>query len=259
MVLFLLVVAVAITGAVLSGGLSIYKVNPTVQAKPPSGAYPLGTDGYGRSLVEIVPVAIYTDLYVGLIAATVSVLIGIAIGALAGIYKGNVDEALMRFVDIFLSLPALVLALAVAAALGHTINDLMIALIVADWPIVTRLVRNEVLSEMAKPYVSLLRTMGVSRIRILAFHVIRNIRFFLTSITALHIAFIITFLSALEYLGFSYGSLTPELGALISQGQTYFLSDPWLMLFPSACLVVMISAFVLISHGIQNIGEVRVR
>ncbi|MCL5067281.1 MAG: ABC transporter permease [Thaumarchaeota archaeon] len=246
-------IVIAVYGATLNADKIIYSTNPSLRAEPPSSIRIFGTDAYGRNMVDIISLALGTDLYVGIVAAVLSATIGILVGAFSAIFRGILDEVLSRLTDVFISIPSLVLALAISAALGRSYIDIIIALVIADWPQIARLVRSETLSELNKPYVEALLVLGVKKPRIIFRHVLKNISFFLASIVALHVAFIITFLSALEYIGFSVGSLSPELGAILAQGQTFIFNDPWIVIIPSAFLVIVILTFTLLSNGLRHL------
>ena len=140
---------------------------------PPDAQHWFGTDDYGRDLFSMVLLAANLDLSaaIGIVAA--AIVIGVVLGALAG-FVPRLDQPLMRITDVFLSIPNLVLAMAIAAVLGRSIANLSIALVFVWWPIYCRLMRGQVLSEREKPYVKALQVLGVGRLRIIFRHVIPN-------------------------------------------------------------------------------------
>lgn len=228
-------------------------IDPIIRAEAPSPKHLFGTDAFGRDLFDIAALAVRTDLYVGAVAAILGSLVGISVGAISAMLKGWKDEAIMRFMDIFLSIPALVFALAIVAVLGKSFTYVILALVIIAAPQIARIVRSRVLGELSKPYVENLRVLGISSKSILFRHVLKNVGFFLASLVALQFAFAVTLLSALEYIGFGAGSLTPELGAIISSGQVYIFSDVWLTVIPSVLLVLTVLAFTLISNGMRGL------
>ncbi|MDG6994893.1 MAG: ABC transporter permease [Nitrososphaerota archaeon] len=252
-VLLLTVLAFAIYSFFLNAHAITNLINPSIRAELPSSAHLFGTDAYGRDLFAISALAIRTDLYIGAVAAVLSSIVGISIGAVSAILKGWKDETMMRTIDIFLSIPALVFALAIVAVLGKSLVYIIIALVVVSSPQLARIVRSKVLGELTKPYVDNLLILGIPRVSILFRHVLKNIGFFLASLVALQVAFAVTVLSALEYIGFGSGSLTPELGAIISSAQIYIFSDIWLLVIPSILLVVVVLAFTLLSNGLRQL------
>lgn len=248
LVLLLSFVAYALT---LNQARAANFIDPAARALPPSSSHLFGTDAYGRDLFSVIAIAIETDLYIGLIAAAISSSIGICVGAASAILGKWRDQALMRFTEIFLSVPTLIFALAITAAFGKSFVFLILALSIFSWPYFARLVRSRVLTEITKPYVEVMRVLGLKKARILFRHVLPNIGFFLGSLVAIQITLTIGLLAAMEYIGFSTGSLTPELGAIITQAQPYVFSDAWMTVFPSIFLAVVILAFTLLSNGLR--------
>jgi peptide/nickel transport system permease protein len=190
-------------------------------------------------------------MYVSLFAGVIVSGLGVLVGSLAAIFRGKVEEVLMRITDVFLAIPGLVLALAISGTLGHTFFDLVIALSVGGWSHLARIVRGEVLTEMNKPYAEALRILGFGKARILFGHVLRNVSFFLASVIFLTLSFLVTFLASLEYIGFAIGSLSPELGALIAQAQPYIFQDPWLLIISAAFLIYIIVSFLLLGDEVR--------
>jgi len=141
---------------------------------PPSSAHWLGTDDYGRDLLQIIILSTRLDISAALIIVGADLLIGVLLGAFSGFVGGKFDEAMMRITDIFFSIPGLVLALAVAAALGRGLNNLIVAIIIVGWPGYTRILRGLVLAEKERLYVDALRSLGIGRFRIILRHVIPN-------------------------------------------------------------------------------------
>ena len=171
---------------------------------------------------------------VGIVAAAIA--IGVVLGALAG-FVPRLDQPLMRITDVFLSVPNLVLAMAIAAVLGRSIANLSIALVFVWWPIYCRLMRGQVLSEKKKPYVKALRpTLGVGRLRMIFRHVIPNAIFPVVARAAADVGLVLITMAALSYIGFGPGPYVPEWGSLIASGQAYIFQAPWLVYFPGAAI-----------------------
>jgi peptide/nickel transport system permease protein len=252
-VLSVFVLAFLVYALTLDQARAVNSIDPAVRALPPSPTHLFGTDAYGRDLFSMIAIAIQTDLYIGLVAAAISSAIGICVGAASAILGGWRDQALMRFAEIFLSVPALIFALAIVAAFGKSFNFLILALSVFSWPYLARLVRSRALTELTKPYAEMMRVLGMKKARILFNHVLPNMGFFLGSLVAIQITLTIGLLAAMEYIGFSTGSLTPELGAIITQAQPFVFSDAWMTIFPSIFLVILILAFTLLSNGMRHL------
>jgi len=226
---------------------------------PPTSAHWLGTDDYGRDLLQIIILSTRLDISAGLIIVGADLFIGILLGAFSGFVGGKFDEAMMRITDIFFSIPGLVLALAVAAALGRGLNNLILAIIIVGWPGYTRILRGQVLAEKERLYVDALRSLGIGRFRIILRHVIPNTIYPVLVQATLDVGGIILTFAGLSFLGFGATALTPELGRLITTGQTYIFQAPWLVAFPGLVILIISLAFNLMGDGIRDVLDPRLR
>jgi len=226
---------------------------------PPTSAHWLGTDDYGRDLLQIIILSTRLDISAGLIIVGADLFIGILLGAFSGFVGGKFDEAMMRITDIFFSIPGLVLALAVAAALGRGLNNLILAIIIVGWPGYTRILRGQVLAEKERLYVDALRSLGIGRFRIILRHVIPNTIYPVLVQATLDVGGIILTFAGLSFLGFGATALTPELGRLITTGQTYIFQAPWLVAFPGLAILIISLAFNLMGDGIRDVLDPRLR
>ena len=165
----------------------------------------------------------------------------------------------MRVTDIFLALPLFIWAMAIAAVLSRNLNSLILALATVSWPGYTRIIRGQVLIEKGKPYVEGLQALGVSRARILIRHVIPNSIFPLLVQATLDIGGVILTIAALTFLGLALNPLIPELGALVSAGQTYIQINPYLITFPGLAIVLVSLSFNLVGDGLRDILDPRLR
>ena len=226
---------------------------------PPSSAHWLGTDDYGRDLLQIIILSTRLDISAALIIVGADLLIGVLLGAFSGFVGGKFDEATMRITDIFFSIPGLVLALAVAAALGRGLNNLIVAIIIVGWPGYTRILRGLVLAEKERLYVDALRSLGIGRFRIILRHVIPNTIYPVLVQSTLDLGGIILTFAGLSFLGFGATALTPELGRLITTGQSYIFQAPWLVAFPGLAILIISLAFNLMGDGIRDVLDPRLR
>jgi peptide/nickel transport system permease protein len=239
--------------------------------KPPfqEGVPLLGTGGNGIDIYYGVVwgarTTVVTSLYVVLTAA----LIGLVLGGLAGYYGGKVDEVIMRFTDIFLSMPALILAMAIASILTKSLENMMFALIIVWWPSYARLIRGQVLSVRENTYVEAARAIGSKRNRILFKHIIPNsISPLIVSIT-LDLGAVALVSASLSYIGFGVGPGYAEWGRMISDGQRWFLSSVsfngvsytpwWALVFPGVALLIFTMGCSLIGDGLRDILDPRSR
>jgi peptide/nickel transport system permease protein len=253
--------AIAITGVVaplVIPASVVRDVTFSAKLTPPSGRHWFGTDDYGRDLFSLVLLAAHLDLRAALTVVSAALGIGIFLGALAGFVR-RLDEPLMRITDVFLSIPSLVLAMAIASVLGRSIENLSIALVFVSWPIYCRLMRGQVLTEKEKPYVRALTTMGVGRARMIFRHIIPNTLFPVIARAPADVGLILITLAALSYIGFGPGPYVPEWGSLVAAGQAYIFQAPWLVLFPGAAIFLTSLSLNLVGDWARDVFDPRLR
>jgi len=222
-------------------------------------AYPLGTDAYGRDLLQMIILALPLDMEISLTIVILGTLIGVALGSLAAYAGGKIDEAILRVTDVFFAIPGLVLAIVLMTVLGRTIMNLTIAVLITWWPFYVRLIRSQVLSEKERPYVEALRSTGASPVRILFLHILPNTIYPVIVQMTLDIGNVILTFSALMFLGFSPNPLLPELGNLVTDGINYVFTAPWLIVFPGLTIVIVVLGFNLLGDGIRDVLDPRLR
>jgi peptide/nickel transport system permease protein len=237
----------------------VYLVQPTKSLLPPSYAHIFGTDLYGRDLFGLCLLSITVDLQIAYSVTIASFAIGMFVGAVAGYARRSADEVLMRITDVFLSIPAFILAMAVAVAVGHTLFDLQIALVVAIWPAYARIVRGQVLSERNKLYIDSLKLMNIPGRKILFSHIMPNTVYPVLAFLTVQIGVTILFLSGLTFLGFGSGPFTPELGRIISDGLDNFFQAPWIVLFPGLVLSILVFSFNLFGDALRDMFDPRLK
>jgi peptide/nickel transport system permease protein len=225
---------------------------------PPSAEHWFGTDDFGRDLFSLVLLAANLDLRVALTVVAGALVIGAVLGAMAGLLR-RLDEPIMRTTDIFLSIPSLVLAMAIASVLGRSVQNLSIALIFVSWPIYCRLMRGQVLSEKEKPYVKALRTLGVGHTRMIVRHIIPNTLFPVIARAPADIGLVLITMAALSYIGFGPGPYVPEWGSLVAAGQSYIFQAPWLVMFPGAAIFLTSLSLNLVGDWARDIFDPRLR
>lgn len=221
--------------------------------------YPLGTDQYGRSLLEMMILAIPIDLQIALEVVISAVVIGVMFGSIAAYRGGVVDEIILRITDVFLAVPGILLAIVMIVVMGRSLPVLTLAVLITWWPFYVRLARSQVLSEKEKPYVERLRSMGAGPTRILFRHVVPNSIYPILVQATLDIGSVILTVSALTFIGLTPSPLLPELGNLANQGIQYIFTAPWLILFPGLTILVTSLGFNLLGDGIRDIFDPRLR
>ncbi|MDA4122613.1 MAG: ABC transporter permease, partial [Thaumarchaeota archaeon] len=192
---------------------------PNLKVCSGTTVFPLGTDTYGRNLLNMIIIAVPLDLEVSLVVVASAILIGIAAGGTAAYAGGWVDEVILRATDVFFAMPTLVLGLVLLVTLGQVFPRsgfaiLTLALVIIWWPYYARLVRSQVISEKQKPYVLALRSVGAGNFRILFRHIIRNSIYPIFVQASLDVGGVILVFSAFTFLGFSPNQEQPELGNL---------------------------------------------
>ena len=253
------VIITAIIGPIIVSPEAATSIYLPGRLNSPSSTHWLGTDDYGRDLLQIIVLSTRLDIAAALVIVGADLLIGILLGAFSGFVGGKFDEAMMRITDIFFSIPGLVLALAVAAALGRGLNNLIVAIIIVGWPGYTRILRGLVLAEKERLYVDALRSLGIGRFRIILRHVIPNTIYPVLVQATLDLGGVILAFAGLSFLGFGASALTPELGRLITAGQSYIFQAPWLVAFPGLTILIISLAFNLMGDGIRDVLDPRLR
>ncbi len=222
-------------------------------------AFTLGTDNYGRDVLQMILLALPLDLQVALEVVLSAVLIGAVFGGIAAYAGGALDELILRITDIFLAIPPLLLAIVLATILGRTFSNLTLSVLITWWPTYVRLMRSQVLTEKEKPYIEAIRALGGGRIRILFRHILPNSIYPIIVQSTLDIGTVILTFSALTFIGFSPNPLIPELGNLVNQGIQYIFTAPWLILFPGLTIFTVSLGFNLLGDGIRDIFDPRLR
>jgi ABC-type dipeptide/oligopeptide/nickel transport system permease subunit len=245
---------------------------------PPSGGYLLGTDNLGRDVLSRVIYGARVSLTIGTAAMLTAVFIGVAVGLAAGFYGGKLDLGLMRFTEINLSIPAVLLAIAFAGLMdGRQIHpypaawhwhflDLqlkrgMVSLFLiigfVCWPGMVRVIRGQVLALKEREFVLSARALGASNARVIWRHILPNLLPTVIVLAAVNTANAILLEAGLGYLGIGVPPPTPTWGAMIADGQPYFVSAPLLVIAPGVAIVLTVLALNLIGRGLQETLEPR--
>jgi peptide/nickel transport system permease protein len=254
----ILVVAFAML-ATFIGPEGFDKQDLMMRLKPPSAMFPLGTDHLGRSILTRLAYGGQYSLKVGLIAVAIGASIGIFTGALAGFYGGWVDRVLMGFVDILLAFPGILLAIAIVAALGPGLVNVMIAVGIRGIPTFARLVRGQVLSVRGREYVEAAHAMGSSDGRIIMKHVFPNIMAPIIVLASLDIASAILSVAALNFLGLGAQPPIPDWGGMIDQGRQYLRSAWWMGVFPGLAIMLTVLGFNLLGDALRDLLDPRLK
>lgn len=243
---------------------SILGYNPSIinvvdNFRPPSYAFPFGTDDVGRNILYAVLYGAPLDAAAGVMTILFSLFIGLLGGALAGYYGGVVDEFIMRITDIFLAFPGLVLAAAMAVALGPGMLNAIIAIMVTWWPIYVRIARGETLSIKQNNYIVAARAAGYGRFKIVISHVIPNALTSMIAYATADIGNVIILFSVLGYLGLGAQPPRVDLGRIVYDGQAYIQFAPWISIIPGIIIFVIVISFALVGDLIRDYFDPNLR
>lgn len=220
---------------------------------PPSTSHPFGTDEVGRDIYSLVIMGTRLSLQIGLIIILIAMGIGIPLGMAAGYLGGWVNEVIMRTTDTFLSVPGLLLALAIVGAMGPGINNAMIALSLVWWPGYVRLVQGKTLALREESFVEAARSLGASRLRILFFHILPNCTSPIIVKASMDMGMAILFAANLGFIGVGAQPPEPEWGAMISSGRNYLPDHWWLATFPGLAILITVLGFNLLGDGLRDV------
>jgi peptide/nickel transport system permease protein len=232
------------------------KVVDRLQA--PSLAHPFGTDALGRDLLSRVLYGGRISLPVGFVVVTVSLVIGGSIGAVAGFGPGWADGLLMRFTDMIMAFPIIILAMTIAAALGAGLDHTMIALVAVSWPRYARVTRGLVLSVKENEYVHASRALGATPIHVLTRVVLPNCLAPAVVMATLDLGNAILTFSGLSFLGLGSPPPAPEWGAMVAAGTQTF-DQWWVSAFPGLAILTLVMAFNFIGDGVRDALDPRLR
>ena len=227
--------------------------------KPPSAEHLMGTDKLGRDILSRLLYGARISLFVGLAVVAVSSIIGSLIGLLAGYLAGWADEIMMRVTDVFFAFPSLILAMAIAGALGPSLRNALIAIIAVTWPVYARLIRGQVLSVKEREFVLAAQTIGVPEWQILLRHILPNSLAPLLVQASFDLGGAILAVAGLSFIGFGAQPPTPEWGVMISEGRNYMATQAWLAAFPAVAILLVVAGFNLLGDGLRDLLDPRLQ
>ncbi len=234
--------------------------NLTASDVPPSAGYPLGTTSEGFDELGLLMRGGQVSLEVGFLAAAVGIVIGMIWGAISGLAGGIVDSAMMRVVDVFLSVPFLFVILIVAVRYGASVLSLSLIIGAYTWLVPARLVRGEVLTLKTRDFVAAARSAGSGRWRLIRRHLIPNALGVIIVNVTFNIADAILAVAFLGFLGFGLQSPTQDWGDMLSTGVAQMQNGYWWLVFPvGACLVIVIMACNMVGDALRDSLDVRLR
>lgn len=226
---------------------------------PPSAKHWFGTNELGQDMLSLVLAGARVSLLSGLAVVAIGAAFGVFVGAVAGYFGGWTDEILMRLTDLKLTLPGLILAMAVAAALGPGLQNMIIAISLSWWPGFARLVRGEVLAKKEELFVQAARALGASHARLLGRHILPNVMGPVIIKMSLDMGFAILTVAALGFVGIGVTPPTPEWGSQLAVARGYMPDYWWTAVFPGFAIFLAVFGFNLLGDGLRDVMDPKAR
>ncbi len=252
LVLLILVVSIAIFADLIVPYEEAIKMDPASRLQGPSGEHWFGTDEAGRDVFARIVHGSRYSLLIGISTSIFSLIIGGLLGAAAGFYGKAVDNIIMRLTDVVMTVPPILLSLAVVAALGASLQNLLIAITISCVPNMVRMVRSVVLTVVDNDYIEAARSYGGSDVRIILKYVIPNALGPIIVTTTMNVSSMILSASGLSFLGMGVQPPAPEWGALLSDARQYMFNAPYLLYFPGIFIVIAALSFNLAGDGLRD-------
>jgi peptide/nickel transport system permease protein len=215
-------------------------------------SYPLGTDANGRDILSRLIYGARVDIPVALISLAIGAIIGTVLGVVAGYLGGATESGIMRFTDLTLAFPMILLALLLAVALGPSASNVIVAVSVVLWARFARVVRGEVLSLKTRDFVALAVVAGASRTRIIRRHLLPNVASTVFVLASLQVGWVILVEAALSFLGAGVPPPTASWGSMVSEGRDYIATEWWVATIPGMVIMLAVLAFNLLGDWIRD-------
>jgi peptide/nickel transport system permease protein len=232
---------------------------PSQRLRPPSVNHIFGTDGMGRDIFARIVHGSRISLQIGIYSTFLSVLGGIVLGSLAGYYGGFIDNIIMRVSDVFMSVPALLLALAIVAALGQGVFNLIVALSVTQIPAFARLMRSQIITIRENDFIESAHAIGTSDFRIIYLHILPNTIGPIIVQATVSIAMAIIAAAGLSYIGLGVPPPAPEWGTMLAEGREYMRQHIHMILIPGLAIVLSALSFNLLGDGLRDALDPRLK
>jgi peptide/nickel transport system permease protein len=237
----------------------VKEVHPARRLQPPGAAHLLGTDRLGGDILSRLLFGARITIVVAVVAVGASILVGVPTGLVAGYFRGWTSDLIMRIADVFLAVPQIVLAIAIAQTLGSSLPNVILALSATYWPWFTRLVYAETRSLMAETFVEATRGIGSSPARLIVLHVLPNVASPIIVRASLGMGFTILTAASLGFLGLGAEPHSPEWGRTIAESRSYLPDAWWYATAPGLAIFFVVMGFNLFGDGLRDILDPRIR
>ena len=225
----------------------------------PSAEHIFGTDGFGRDMFARIIFGARISLFVGVVTIALALVVGAFIGASAGYYGGRIDEFLMRIMDVFLAIPQMILAIAIVAALGTGMFNILIALTVAQVPKFARIVRASILTVKTQDFIEAAKACGTSDSRIIVKHIIPNAVGPIIVQATLNVATTILVIAALSFVGLGIQPPTPEWGSMMADAKSQMRYHEYLIIIPGLFIAFTVMSLNLMGDGLRDALDPRLK
>jgi peptide/nickel transport system permease protein len=239
--------------------LDAYESHPLQRLQAPSRDFPFGTDNLGRDVLSRVILGARAALTIAVLVVAGAMLIGVPLGLVAGYQRGGVAEVIMRLTDVFLAVPQLILALALAQLLGPSLKNAMLALTLTYWPFFTRIVFAETRRIRVSTFVEALEALNAGALRIMFGHILPNAGPPIIVRATIGMGFTILSAAALGFLGMGATPPDPEWGLAISESRQYLPEAWWFATFPGLAIFLVVLGFNLLGDGLRDVVDPRLR
>lgn len=229
-----------------------YALNTAATFRPPNADHWMGTDEYGRDIFTRVMYGARYSVAMGIAVSVVSTAVGLVLGGSAGFFGGRLDETIMRFTDMVMGFPALLFAMVIAAVLGSSLTNAIIAACAVWWPSYVRLLRGQVLAVKNELYVEASQSLGASNTRILLRHILPNSWAPILVRSTMDIGRAVVFTGTLSFIGLGARPPTPEWGTMLAEARFFILSSWWYVTFPGLAIFAAVFAFSLLGDIIDE-------
>lgn len=254
------VIFIIVTAAIFAPLLAPYDPNKqfeqglTLQGSPlaPNSEFFLGTDLLGRDLLSRLMYGARTSLFIGLLANGFAVLLGTFIGVVAGFVRGRIGSAIMRFTDLMMAFPALLLAITLAAIFSPSLFIVALVIAMVNWVQIARVIYTQTISISEKEFIEAARSLGATNSRILRHHVLPHLAPFVMVWATLGISTTVLLEATLSFLGIGVRPPTPSWGNIIFENQTYFQTAPWLVFIPGIAIILLALAFNFLGDALRD-------